>query len=133
MKYVDTDVFLYWALDHSEYGETATKLLRHVELNEKACTSALALQLADGVLSELDLEDYDFAQLVMTLEKIRNLRIEPLTEKTLIQAAKVRDELQIPMDVAVGIVTAGERKADGVYSNNLAWEKGPLPRLFNTP
>lgn len=133
MKYVDTDVFLYWALDHSEYGETATQLLRHIELNEKACTCALSLQLVDGVLSDLELEDYDFAQLVMTLEKIRNLRIEPLAEKTLIQSAKVRDELEVPMDVAVGIVVAGERKANAVYSNNLAWEKSPLTRLFDSP
>ncbi len=133
MKYVDTDVFLYWTLDHADHGETATKLLRHVELNEKACTSALSLYLADGVLKEMELEDYDFAQLVHLLEKIRNLRIEPLTEKTLTGAATVRDELDVPLDIAAGIVVAKERKADAVYSNNAAWEKGPLPRLFKNP
>ena len=130
MKYVDTDVFLYWALDHAEFGDTATRLLRHIELNEKACTSSLSLYLMDGVLSQLDAPDYDFAQLVHTLEKIRNLKIEPLTEKTLMGAATVREELDVPLDVAAGIVVATDRKADGVYSNNADWEKGPLPRLF---
>lgn len=133
MKYIDTDVFLYWALDHQDHGESATRLLRHIELNEKAVTSSVTLYLMDGVLSEMDLEDYDFAQLVHTLEKIRNLRIEPLTEKHLMSAAAVRDELDVPLDVAAGIVVASERKADAVYSNNPAWEKGPLPRVFKKP
>lgn len=130
MKYVDTDVFLYWALDHAEFGNTATQVLRHIELNEKACTSSLTLYLIDGVLGDLEPDDYDFAQLVHTLEKIRNLKIEPLTEKTLKSAAAVRDELEVPLDVATGIVVATDKKADAVYSNNADWEKGPLPRLF---
>jgi PIN domain nuclease of toxin-antitoxin system len=130
VKYVDTDVFLYWALDHAEFGQTATAILRHIELNEKACTSTLSLYLIDGVLSDLDLPDYDFAQLVHTLEKIRNLKIEPLSDKTLLSAATIKEELDVPLDVAAGIVIAGDRKADAVYSNNADWEKGPLPRVF---
>lgn len=130
MKYVDTDVFLYWALDHPDHGEAATRLLRHVELNEKACTSSLALYLMDGVLRSLEPDDYDLGRLLATLEKLRNLRVEPLTEKTLLEAARVRGDLDIPLDVAVGLVVARDRKADAVYSNNGAYEKGPLPRRF---
>jgi predicted nucleic acid-binding protein len=130
LKYVDTDVFLYWALDHPDHGETATRLLRHIELNEKAVTSALSLFLVDGVLGELDLPDYDFGLLLAALEKLRNLRVEPVTEKILFEAAKVRGDLDVPLDVAVGIVVARDRKADAVYSNNAAYEKGPLPRRF---
>lgn len=130
MKYVDTDVLVYWALDHPEHGETATRLLRHIELNEKGVTSALSLTLFDGVLGSLDLPDYDLSKLLDELDRLRNLRVEPLTEKVVARATAVRRELKVPLDVAVGIVVAEDRRADAVYSNNAAYDKGPLPRRF---
>jgi predicted nucleic acid-binding protein len=130
MKYVDADVLVYWALDHPEHGETATRLLRHIEVNEKACTSALSLYLFDAVLAELEVPDYDLGRFLDELQRIRNLRIEPLTERHHEKAAPVRRELDVPLDVAIGLVVAQEKKADAVYSNQAAWEKTPLPRRF---
>ena len=37
MKYLDADVLIYWATDHPKHGETATKIVKHVELNLGAC------------------------------------------------------------------------------------------------
>lgn len=130
MKYVDTDVLVYWALDHPEHGETATRLLRHIEVNEKACTSALSVYLFDGVLADLGTEGYDLGRFLDEVGKIRNLRIEAVNEKHYQRAAEIRRELDVPLDVAVGLVVAQDKKADAVYSNQAAWDKGPLPRRF---
>lgn len=126
-------MLIYWATDHPAHGETATKILRHVELNEKACTSALSLYLFDTVLSRLDLEEYDLQAFLGSVAGLRNLRIEPVNEKTYLRAAEVKRELGVPLDVAVGIVVAQDRKADAVYSNNPDFDSGPLPRIFAPP
>lgn len=130
MKYVDTDVLVYWALDHPEHGETATRLLRHIEVNEKACTSALSVFLFDSVLRDVAPKEYGLDRFLDELAKVRNLRIEALNEKHYVKAAEVRRELDVPLDIAIGLIVAQEKKADGVYSNQAAWDKGPLPRLF---
>lgn len=133
MKYVDTDVLVYWATDHPEHGDTATKILRHIELNEKGCTSALSLYLFDTVLANLDIEDYDFGAFLSALGDLRNLKLEAVNEKVYARAADVKRELDVPMDVAVGIVVATDRKADTIYSNNPDYDKGPVRRVFRAP
>lgn len=130
MKYVDADVLVYWALDHPEHGETATRLLRHIEVNEKACISALSVYLFDSALSQLAPEEYELGRFLDEVDKVRNLRVEALNAKHYQKAAEVRRELGVPLDIAIGIVVAQEKKADGVYSNQSAWDLGPLPRLF---
>lgn len=130
MKYVDTDVLVYWATDHPDHGDTATRLLKHIELNEKAVTSALALYLFDQVLDELAIDGYDLETFLNQLGKLRNLRIEPVTGETLRRAAQVRRELDVPLDVAVGLIVAKDRRADAVFSKNAAYDKGDLPRRF---
>lgn len=130
VKYIDTDVLVYWATDHAEHGDAATRLLRHIELNEKAVTSALSIYLFDAALAPLGIEDYDLGSFLDQVAKLRNLKVEALNPSIYRSAVRLRSELDVPLDVAVGIATARAKKADGVFSNNPAYDKGPLPRRF---
>lgn len=128
MKYVDTDVFVYWATDHPKFGQRATEILRHVELNEKAVTSTLSLWLFHKVMR--DHQSYSLRSFVDQLTRLRNLKIVPLDADTLAEASDLMRERNLPEEVAVAAAVARERGADAVYSTNPEFDRTELKRVF---
>ena len=76
---------------------------------------------------------YELSAFIQEIGKLRNLRVEPVGMEHLRRADPLRRELQIPLDVAVGLIIAKDKRADGIYSNNPAYDRGPLPRGFEKP
>ena len=43
MRFIDTNIFIYVAKNHPQFGETSATILERVEAGEKAVTSTLVL------------------------------------------------------------------------------------------
>jgi predicted nucleic acid-binding protein len=128
MKFVDADVFVYWATDHPEHGRRATQILRHIELNEKAVTSTYTLWLFDKVMQGA--EGYSLRSFLDQVERIRNLKIIPLEADHLREAAEARTKQGLPMEVAVAYAVARDRGATAIYSTNTVYDRTDLRREF---
>lgn len=128
MKYIDTDVFVYWATDHPQHGARATEILRHVELNEKAVTSALTFWIFNNVMK--DQENYSLKPLLDQVDRMRNLKVVALDTATLAEASAVVRDRKVSPEVAVAAVVAQKKGADAVYSTNAQFERAGLKRVF---
>lgn len=128
MKYIDTDVFVYWATDHPTRGERATQIIRHIELNEKAITSALTLWLFDNVMR--DHEGYSLRLFVDQVTQLRNLKVIPLEADQLVDAQERARENRLSPHVALAWVVADSKGADAVYSTNDEFDRTKLRREF---
>lgn len=128
MKYIDTDVFVYWATDHPEHGQRATEILRHIELNEKAVTSSLSFWIFNNVMR--DHPGYSLKVFMDQVTRLRNLKIVPLEADNLSEGGDVAKERNVSLATGVAAVIAKERGADGVYSMNPEFERAGLKRTF---
>lgn len=128
MKYVDTDVFVYWATDHPKFGNRATEILRHVELNEKAVTSTLSFWLFNNLMRGHN--GYSLKLFLDQVTRMRNLKIVPLEADQLAAASDLMKEKNLSEEVAVATVVAKERGADAVYSTNPEFDRTDLKRIF---
>lgn len=128
MRYIDTDVFVYWATDHPEHGQRATEILRHVELNEKAVTSALTFWIFNNLMR--DHPGYSLRLLLDQVTRLRNLKVVPLETDALGDAADLAKEKGVSLATALAAVIAKERGADAVYSRNAEFDRTGLRRTF---
>lgn len=65
-RFVDTNIFIYSATNHPQFGETAKRILERVEQGEKAVTSTLVLCEVAWVLEAMGKQ----GDIKPTLEKI---------------------------------------------------------------
>lgn len=128
MKYVDTDIFVYWATDHPEHGKRATEILRHVEVNEKAVSSALTLWLFHKVMRGA--QNYTLQGFLDQVTRFRNLRFVALDSDVLRDSAEAMKKFGVPEEVAVAYAVAKDRGADAVYSTNVEFDKTDMKRVF---
>ncbi len=128
MKYVDTDVFVYWATDHPEHGQRATEIMRHIELNEKAVTSALTFWVFNNLMRGH--QGYNLKLFLDQVTRIRNLKVVPLDASTLSEAGDIAKEKGVSPAVAVAAAVAGAKGVDAVYSTNPEFDRAGLPRVF---
>jgi predicted nucleic acid-binding protein len=128
VKYVDTDIFVYWATDHASFGKRATEILRHIELNEKAVSSALSLWLFHKVMRGA--QNYTLGAFLDQITRFRNLRFVPLDADLLRDASEATKKFGISEEVAVGYAVAKDRGADVIYSTNTEFDRTDIKRVF---
>lgn len=128
MKYVDTDIFVYWATDHPEHGKRATEILRHVELNEKSVSSALSIWLFHKVMRGA--QNYTLTAFLDQITRFRNLRFVPLDPEVMRDAAEAMKRFAVSEEVAVAYAVAKDRGADVIYSSNTEFDKTDIKRVF---
>lgn len=128
MKYIDTDVFVYWATDHPVHGQRATEIMRHVELNEKAVTSALTFWLFNNLMRGHN--GYSLKAFLDQVTRLRNLKIVPLDDDTLASAGELARDKSLDPAIAVAAVVAKKKGAESVYSTNPEFDRTELKRLF---
>jgi predicted nucleic acid-binding protein len=128
VKYVDTDIFVFWASDHPEHGKRATEILRHVELNEKAVSSALTLWLFHKVMRGA--QNYTLTAFLDQITRFRNLRFVPLDADVLRDAADATKKFNVSEEIAVAYAVAKDRGADVIYSANPEFDKTDIKRVF---
>jgi predicted nucleic acid-binding protein len=130
LKYLDADVLIHWATDHPKHGETATKIVKHIELNEKACTSALALYLFHLTLDRSGAEGYDVTKFFKEIGRLRNLKVLPVDFEALERGARAAKTFGVSLETGIQYVVAKEKGAEAVYSTNVEFDKTDLPRRF---
>jgi predicted nucleic acid-binding protein len=128
VKYIDTDVFVYWATDHPEHGRRATEILRHIELNEKAVSSALSLWLFNKAMRNA--QGYSLPAFLDQVTRMRNLKFVGLDADSMREAAEAAKRFNVPEEVAVAYGVAKDRGADAVYSTNPEFDRTDLKRIF---
>lgn len=130
MKYLDSDVLIYWATDHPKHGEAATKILKHVETGEKAVTSALTLYLFHLTLDRNGAKDYDVLTFLKEIARLRNLRVVPLEPDLLERGARAARTFGVGLETGIHYAVAKEKGCEAVYSTNHEFDKTDLPRRF---
>lgn len=128
MKYVDTDIFVYWATDHPEHGKRATEILRHIEVNEKAVSSALSLWLFHKVMRGA--QNYTLQAFLDQVTRFRNLKFVPLDVDLLREAGEAAKQFGVGEEVGIAYAVAKDRGADAVYSTNHEFDKTDIKRVF---
>lgn len=128
MKYVDTDIFVYWATDHPEHGKRATEILRHIEVNEKAVSSALSLWLFHKVMRGA--QNYTLQAFLDQVTRFRNLKFVPLDVDLLRDAGEAAKQFGVGEEVGIAYAVAKDRGADAVYSTNHEFDKTDIKRVF---
>lgn len=128
MKYIDADVFVYWATDHAEHGRRATEILRHIELNEKAVSSALSLWLFHKVMRNA--QGYSFPAFLDQVTRMRNLKFVALDADGLRDAADAVKRFGLSEEAGVAYAVAKDRGADAIYSTNPELDRTDLKRIF---
>lgn len=128
MKYVDTDIFVYWATDHPEHGKRATEILRHIEVNEKAVSSALSLWLFHKVMRGA--QNYTLQAFLDQVTRFRNLKFVPLDVDLLRDAGEAAKQFGVGEEVGIAYAVAKDRGADAIYSTNHEFDKTDIKRVF---
>lgn len=128
MKFLDWGILAYWALDHPKFGEKATKILKHIELSERAVTTALDLFILDASLRQSAIEGYAFPKVLAEVERLRNLRVEPVDDGLLRRGSEAAARFGVPLEIGLGYACARTREADAVYSFEPSWDRTDLPR-----
>lgn len=128
VKYIDTDVFVYWATDHPEHGQRATEIIRRIETNEKAVTSALSFWTFNNLMRGQN--GFSLRLFLDQVKRLRNLRIVPLDAETLAAASDLVREKKLTPHVAVAAAVAKAKGADAVYTTNPEYDRAGIKRTF---
>ncbi len=128
MNYVDVNVFVYWLTNHPDFGETATTIIRGIELGEKAATSALTLwQL--HILLKKESKNYSERMLIEEMSKLKNLSILPLTLKDFKNALAYQRK-GLDLEDSLHYATANRVNAAFIYSNDTDFDNLSIRRKF---
>jgi len=129
MRYVDVNVLFYWLVDHEEFGEVATKIVRRIESGERAITSVLTVWLLHILLEETT-ENYNPEILIKKLEEIKFLRIVPLEFRHFKKALENMSKYSLDLEDAIHLTIALEYGCDAIYSNDSDFDNAPVKRIF---
>lgn len=128
MNYIDVNVFVYWLTNDPDFGETATTIIRGIELGEKAATSALTLwQL--HILLKKESKNYSERMLTEKIRKLKNLSILPLTLKDF-RDALAYQKMGLDLEESLHYATANRVDAAFIYSNDTDFDNLSIERKF---
>ncbi|MFQ5711395.1 MAG: type II toxin-antitoxin system VapC family toxin [Candidatus Geothermarchaeales archaeon] len=116
-RFVDTNVFVYSAMDHPKFGETAKGILQRIEHGEEAVTSTLVLCEVSWVLEAVGRQ----GDIKPTLEKIlsfRALQVLDFDADDLLVGASNMETYGIDFNDGVNVSMMTEAGISEVYSND---------------
>lgn len=116
-RFVDTNVFLYAILKHSEFGETARKILEAIEAGEAAVTSTLVLCEIAWVLESMGRQGNIKPTLEMILS-LGNLEVADLDSDDLIVGANYMALYRLDFNDGVNIAIMERLGITEAYSND---------------
>lgn len=129
MNYIDVNVFIYWLTNDPDFGEIASKIIREIELGEKAFTSALTMwQL--HILLEKETENYSEEILIEKMSRLKNLTIVPLTVRDFKDALVHQKEWGLDFEDSLHYAVADRLGAVLMYSNDSDFDNAYMERRF---
>ncbi len=124
MLYLDSNIFIYAAINTAEPGEKARHLLQEIQQGEeKAVTSALTFDEVFWAVKKHSMEAaLDVSQALL---EFPNLEIAAATKETVRSALDIIKKYGIPPRDAIHAATASAEKADGIVSTDPHFDKIP--------
>jgi len=116
-RFVDTNIFIYSATSHPQFGETARRILERIEQGEKAITSTLVLCEVAWVLEAMGKQ----GDIKPTLEKIlsyENLEVVGFDQDELIDGANNMSLYGIDFNDGINIAVIAKTGVFEAYSND---------------
>lgn len=116
-RFVDTNVFIYAATGHPQFGETARGILDRIEAGEAALTSTLVLCEVAWVLEAMGRQ----GDIKPTLEKIlsyRDLEVAGFDEDDLLVGANNMAIYHVDFNDGVNAAIMGRLGVTEAYSND---------------
>jgi predicted nucleic acid-binding protein len=129
MNYIDVNVFVYWLTDHPDFGEPATRIIKNMELGERACTSSLTVWMLH-ILLRKEVETYSEETLLGMLSNLKNLKIVPLTYRDFLNAQALKKDLGFDFEDSLHYAVAERMNAEVLYSNDRDFDRGYIARKF---
>ena len=130
MIYIDVTVFVYWLTGGPDFGEMATRIIKNIELGEKAFTSALTLwQL--HILLKKESQNYSEKILIEKIGKLKNLTIVPLSLEVFEEAVVYQKEAGLDLEDSIHYAVACRVGAAIMYSNDTDFDNVPIERKFH--
>ena len=117
MRFVDTNVFIYTATSHPQFGEKARSILERVEAGEAALTSTLVLCEVAWVLEAMGRQ----GDIKPTLEKILSyeaLEVVSFNEDDLLVGANNMVTYHLDYNDGVNIAIKERMGVNEIYSND---------------
>ena len=116
-RFVDTNIFIYSATNHPQFGKTARQILERIEKGEEAITSTLVLCEVAWVLEAMGKQ----SSIKPTLEKIlsyKNLEIAEFNQDDLLVGANNMRLYGIDFNDGINIAIMAKAGAYEAYSND---------------
>jgi predicted nucleic acid-binding protein len=116
-SFIDTNIFIYAASEHPEFGKMSRGILKRVEDGESAFISNLVLCEVAWVLEATGLQ----GSIKETLEKIlsyRSLRVVPVLTDDLIVGAAYMSQFGLDFNDAVNLAVMERCDCSKVYTND---------------
>ena len=116
-RFVDTNVFIYAATGHPQFGETARSILHRIEVGEAAATSTLVLCEVAWVLEAMG----RLGDIKPILEKIlsyRALEVASFDEDDLLVGANNMAVYHVDFNNGVNAAITGRLGITEAYSND---------------
>jgi len=116
-RFVDTNIFIYSATNHPQFGKTARHILERIEKGEEAITSTLVLCEVAWVLEAMGKQ----SNIKPTLEKIlsyKNLEIAEFNQDDLLVGANNMRLYGIDFNDGINISIMAKTGTYEAYSND---------------
>lgn len=116
-RFIDTNIFIYAATGHPQFGETARRILARIEAGEQATTTTLVLCEVAWVLESMGRQ----ADILSTLEKIlsyRTLTVEGIGADDLLLGARNATMYGIDFNDGVNVAVMERLGINQVYTND---------------
>jgi predicted nucleic acid-binding protein len=116
--FLDTNLFIYAALDHPELGETSRGILRRIEEGEEALTSTLVLCEVAWVLEARGVQG-DIKAMLEKILSYRSIRVVPVEADDLLVGATYMDQYGLDFNDAVNLAIMERCRVTKVYTNDM--------------
>ena len=116
-RFVDTNIFIYSATNHPQFGKTAKQILERIEKGEETVTSTLVLCEVAWVLEAMGKQ----SSIKPTLEKIlsyKNLEITGFNQDDLLLGANNMRLYGVDFNDGINIAIIAKTGAYEAYSND---------------
>ncbi len=116
--YFDTNVFIYAIEGHDEYYDLLSYLFKHIE-NNHLLTVTSELTLAECLVKpEKDKNNEAIEHYKQHIKNSKQLKVVPISRRILINAAKVRSQLQLKLPDAIHMATAIDQNCKTFVTND---------------
>jgi predicted nucleic acid-binding protein len=134
--YVDVNIFVYWLGNHPQFGKTAYKWIKNMEISSSRdyVTSSLTIYETLVIIAGLsgkNLKNKNFTkEVVNALTQIKGLKIEPLSHNDFLDAIQNMNDYKLDFEDSLHFSVAARMDAKNIISNDSDFDSTPIKRII---